>query len=313
MKTIEKNIRLLLKESGVILTNSPLQDVEKEQLTLFLQDILEDEVDKKYYLSKEQIQRLIKCGFKEKNISNTIRSGGRNSLDNKHTWDVIKIGNVNPSKKGMNGNVYTGNISPTITTNKGEGIKILQLDVSQIKREGKVRVYENISRTLNTAQGGGHTPLIYQRGHGFNKGGIKKICPTISSSDWHQNNFLMKDATLRRLTPKECFRLMGFLNDEINLDGLSNCQRYKLAGNGFEINLVSKIFKCMFQKTSKKTSKNIYTSSKIITIDKNGNKTPNIPTIGQADRIYDTKGISPSLNSTWTPIIKDSITEDNTK
>ena len=34
---------------------------------------------------------------------------------------------------------------------------------------------------------------------------------------------------------------MGFLNDEINLDGLSNTQKYKLAGNGWEINVVSKI------------------------------------------------------------------------
>jgi len=32
------------------------------------------------------------------------------------------------------------------------------------------------------------------------------------------------------------------LNDEINLDGLSNSAKYKLAGNGWDINLVSKIF-----------------------------------------------------------------------
>jgi DNA (cytosine-5)-methyltransferase 1 len=52
---------------------------------------------------------------------------------------------------------------------------------------------------------------------------------------------------LRRLTPKECFRLMGFLNDEINLDGLSDTQRYKLAGNGQDVNVVSLIFKEMFK------------------------------------------------------------------
>ena len=52
--------------------------------------------------------------------------------------------------------------------------------------------------------------------------------------------------TWRYLTPKECFRLMGFFNDEINLDGLSDSQQYKLAGNGWDINLVSKIFERMF-------------------------------------------------------------------
>jgi len=40
---------------------------------------------------------------------------------------------------------------------------------------------------------------------------------------------------------------MGFLDDEINLDGLSDTQKYKLAGNGWDINLVSKIFKEMFK------------------------------------------------------------------
>lgn len=50
---------------------------------------------------------------------------------------------------------------------------------------------------------------------------------------------------LRRLTPRECFRLQGFLNDEINLDNLSDTQRYKLAGNGQDCNIVSLIFKNM--------------------------------------------------------------------
>ena len=52
----------------------------------------------------------------------------------------------------------------------------------------------------------------------------------------------------RYLTPKECFRLMGFFNDEINLDNLSYTQKYKLAGNGWDINLVSQIFTQMFKK-----------------------------------------------------------------
>lgn len=50
----------------------------------------------------------------------------------------------------------------------------------------------------------------------------------------------------RNLTPKECFRLMGFFNDEIKLDGLSKSHKYDLAGNGWDINLVSKIFMQMF-------------------------------------------------------------------
>jgi DNA modification methylase len=45
---------------------------------------------------------------------------------------------------------------------------------------------------------------------------------------------------------KECFRLQGFLNDEIDISNLSDTQCYKLAGNGQSLNVVTKIFKAMF-------------------------------------------------------------------
>lgn len=50
----------------------------------------------------------------------------------------------------------------------------------------------------------------------------------------------------RFLTPKECFRCMGFFDDEIKLDKLSIAQCYDLAGDGWDINLVSKILKNLF-------------------------------------------------------------------
>ena len=52
---------------------------------------------------------------------------------------------------------------------------------------------------------------------------------------------------IRCLTPKESFRLMGFFNDEINLKGISKTGQYKLAGNGWDINLFSKIFKSIYK------------------------------------------------------------------
>ncbi len=59
---------------------------------------------------------------------------------------------------------------------------------------------------------------------------------------------IIKDSKgYRKLTPLECFRLQGFLNDEVILDGLSNTQKYKLAGNGQSVNVVRKIFEVMFK------------------------------------------------------------------
>ena len=73
----------------------------------------------------------------------------------------------------------------------------------------------------------------------------KKYAPCLTASGKDYLFYVNKKIIV--LTPKECFRLMGFLNDEINLDGLNDNQRHKLAGNGLDINLTSKIFKEMFK------------------------------------------------------------------
>lgn len=50
------------------------------------------------------------------------------------------VGNVNPSKKGMNGNVYDSRgLSPTLTTNKGEGTKIFIKPMLNSNKNIKVR------------------------------------------------------------------------------------------------------------------------------------------------------------------------------
>lgn len=70
-----------------------------------LKDYLEDEVDEKYYINNEKAQKLIQT---------LIENGTLHGC----------VGNINPSENGINGNVYAGDLSPTITTNKGEGAKI---------------------------------------------------------------------------------------------------------------------------------------------------------------------------------------------
>jgi DNA (cytosine-5)-methyltransferase 1 len=72
---------------------------------------------------------------------------------------------------------------------------------------------------------------------------------SITLTEPHHNNLrLGVETKVRRLTPKECFRLQGFLKDEVNLEGLSDTQKYKLAGNGQSVNVVRKIFKELIEK-----------------------------------------------------------------
>lgn len=53
-----------------------------------------------------------------------IRFSTERSEDVKDNNMPINVGNVNPSGHGMNGTVYDSDgVSPTLTTNKGEGVK----------------------------------------------------------------------------------------------------------------------------------------------------------------------------------------------
>lgn len=89
---------------------SVLGDVKYEfpkaiPLTRVMKDYLEDEVAEKFYINNEKAQKL---------IATLIENGTLQGC----------VGNVNPSGNGLNGNVYAGDLAPTLTTNKGEGSKI---------------------------------------------------------------------------------------------------------------------------------------------------------------------------------------------
>ncbi len=75
---------------------------------------------------------------REKSLTITTRIAGATAKryleKSMHQMAICKITNVNPSGRGMNGNVYhTDAKSPTITTNKGEGIKITNNEVTYRK------------------------------------------------------------------------------------------------------------------------------------------------------------------------------------
>jgi DNA (cytosine-5)-methyltransferase 1 len=97
-----------------------------------LKDVIDLEVDKKYHLSEKMINYLFsragnfnngKINFKgEDDIASSITASSK-SLD--ISDNILKVGNVHPSGNGMNGNVFSvEGISPSLTTNKGEGLKI---------------------------------------------------------------------------------------------------------------------------------------------------------------------------------------------
>ena len=61
-----------------------------------------------------------------------------------------------------------------------------------------------------------------------------------------------KKFRIRKLTPRECFRLMGVDDkdiDKIQAAGVSNSGQYKLAGNSIVVDVLFHIFRKMFIET----------------------------------------------------------------
>ena len=161
-----------------------------EDKKLTLKDILQDKVEESYYINQDKVQ----------------------NTDTKQSNFLKKILlNINPSGKGMNGNVYNPeHKSPTLTTNKGEWIKIIQLP------------------------------------RGKNIWGImENKTPTLSANLWQHNNLLQEWYRVRRLTPIECERLQT-LPDNYTA-GVSNTQRYKMLWNGRTVDVIAHIFREMLR------------------------------------------------------------------
>ena len=185
--------------------------------------------------------------------------------------EIKQIGNIGKSDN-FGGNpqvtrVYDINgISPTLNTMQGGGREPKVL-VREATKQGYAvanvgdsinfshpnsktrsgRVGKNIANTLLTSDEQGVVlPQIIQKPHGFNKGGVHNIAPTLTKSSYQENNFLkIEGVSIRKLTPRECWRLQGFPDwafdkaQEVN----SNSQLYKQAGNSVTVNVIEEIAK----------------------------------------------------------------------
>ena len=75
-----------------------------------------------------------------------------------------------------------------------------------------------------------------------------KICPTLTASN-QDIMYISEKYRVRKLTPKECLRLMGLSEEDIEKiesTGISNSQLYKQAGNSIVVDVLEGIFKELF-------------------------------------------------------------------
>ena len=131
------------------------------------------------------------------------------------------------------------------------------IEESGYKNPHRGRVYsvEGIAPCLNCGGGGQReVKIIIQRGHGYAKGGLFNIAPALTTSKWQNNNFALIEYWIRKLTPRECFRLMDVPEhhiDRLLSADISNSQLYKLAGNSIVVACLFHIFRKMFCETAR--------------------------------------------------------------
>ena len=217
---------------------------------LRLKDMLEDEVDDKFYISNEKVEKLIgQLGNKE------ITGPGVNLSNKAEVFESnVEIANCLLARdyKGFGNQQMTGVCIPCITPDRVE------------KRQNGRRFKEDgdPSFTLtsqdrhgvlmpvkwrNTKELLGNEPIgIEIRTDELRMFQDNQMGALRTITECGNKGIIETDYRIRKLTPKECFRLMGFSDEEFQrcVDaGVSNSQLYKQAGNSIVTDVLYYIFK----------------------------------------------------------------------
>lgn len=193
---------------------------EKKELKLKLKDMLE-EVDEKYYLSDKMIDYILDNNDTQKGT----KWEGRADNDTLNS-DIAHALSV----RGAAGSQRAG-VSNFIIDNCEEETKVkdLKIRVKNATKKGYLEAYEgdgvytNVSTKRGTVQ--------------------KETIQTLTT--FQDKGVVMNDLRIRKLTPKECWRLMGFDDEDFEKASKvnSNTQLYKQAGNSIVVNVLEAIFK----------------------------------------------------------------------
>ena len=172
---------------------------EEEILQKNLSNILEKEVDDKYFLSQKSIEHLI--FNKEKH-------------DKKGTGFGVKLKDENCIASTLRAN---GALCPTDNH--------LKVNSATIKGYEEAKIGDSINFSVPNSK--------------TRRGRVgKKVAQTLDTAC---NQGTLVEDRIRRLTPRECFRLMDF--PDTFTWNVSDSQAYKQAGNSIVVNVLYKILK----------------------------------------------------------------------
>lgn len=187
----------------------------KQELTLRLKDMLENEVDEKYYLSEYKINSISHWKAYQKPFE---KVQGKNSI-------VPTL-----TARGA-GEEHSGMITYSDSLDNTTNLQDKCLNIKEATKKGYKEAYDGDS--VNLEQPNSKT----RRGRVGNQ-----VAQTLTTSC---NQGVVNNYRIRKLTPKECWRLMGFDDEDFEKASQvnSNAQLYKQAGNSIVVQVLEVIFR----------------------------------------------------------------------
>jgi len=201
-----------------------------QNLTKKLKDVLENNINDKYFLSEKMVKHLKHHDRSQKPITEnteTVNCITANYAKQSSDLQYLKINSA--TKKGYEIATYQDSINFSVPNSK--------------TRRG--RVGKGVAQTLDTACNQGVLEIGTWRTHKDDKGFRKIVdgnCPTIPArarEDGSGQPVIRNGCNIRRLTPRECFRLMDF--PDTFKWSVSDTQAYKQAGNSIVVNVLAEI------------------------------------------------------------------------
>ena len=204
-------------------------------LKLKLKNLLEDEVDEKYYLSDKMIKYCLSSssgGFdrsinfinnlKNQDTAQTITTKAGNRATDNFIIGTYQYAKSDTFMNGKDRLQLEKEVSDTLQTAPKEGVVINPLKgISGKSWQFEQQVYDEngCARTLKASEGSGNIPKI------------------------------VNDLRIRKLTPLECFRLMGVKDEDYYkvAKNQSNSSLYHLAGDSIVVDVLMAIFKDMIE------------------------------------------------------------------
>lgn len=218
------------------------------ELETRLKHYLDDSVDEKYYLSNKFVEGSLAHkerheergnGFAfEPKSEDDIASCLSTKYGNRQTDTFIKLNQV--GTLDIKGNdsikrVYAvDGLCPTLTTMNGGN------------REPKILEDDILNPLKGKTEFGWH---FEQKVYDINSKCTRAL--TASEGSGSREKVLQEDYRIRKLTPKECFKLQGVKESCIDLV-VSDSQSYKIAGNAISVNVMQSLLRSLYKPVFKK-------------------------------------------------------------